>query len=200
MFGRHCECTRVAMMAGQLSGPCSFVLCIVQHTHNKCTYSQCIERLSFAIPPPHIMSANDTSSLTGSEDSDLVQPSFTSADFDDGPPSVRWRYIEDPTGEEWDRGARSTRKVPNEGDFVVLSLDPVASVAHLDRVARESARDIPARHFVAMVHRVRFACHLREASLIVKPGNWVPYEKQPHRTSRDHIRSARQTLRSTPRH
>ncbi|VDB96075.1 unnamed protein product [Peniophora sp. CBMAI 1063] len=40
---------------------------------------------------------------------------------------------------------------PNLGDFIVLTVDPLASVAHLDEAARVAARALPRRRFVALV-------------------------------------------------
>ncbi|VDB96076.1 unnamed protein product [Peniophora sp. CBMAI 1063] len=39
---------------------------------------------------------------------------------------------------------------PGIGDFVVLSIDPVASVAHLDKIARRAARKLPRHTFLAL--------------------------------------------------
>ncbi|KZV75927.1 hypothetical protein PENSPDRAFT_731411 [Peniophora sp. CONT] len=39
---------------------------------------------------------------------------------------------------------------PGIGNFVVFSIDPVASVAHLDKIARRAARKIPVHRFVAL--------------------------------------------------
>ncbi|VDB91467.1 unnamed protein product [Peniophora sp. CBMAI 1063] len=39
---------------------------------------------------------------------------------------------------------------PNLGDFVVLSIDPVASVSHLDHVAKEAAALLPVRRYLAL--------------------------------------------------
>ncbi|VDB88602.1 unnamed protein product [Peniophora sp. CBMAI 1063] len=43
---------------------------------------------------------------------------------------------------------------PNLGDFVVLTVDPVASVAHLDEAAKHAARALPRQRFVALVMEV----------------------------------------------
>ena len=45
---------------------------------------------------------------------------------------------------------------PGLGDFVVLTVDPVASVSHLDVVAKRAARKLPKRRFVALTMTV---CH-----------------------------------------
>ena len=44
---------------------------------------------------------------------------------------------------------------PIQGDFVVFSIDPVASAAHLDKIARRAARRIPVHKFVALTTSVR---------------------------------------------
>ncbi|VDB88603.1 unnamed protein product [Peniophora sp. CBMAI 1063] len=44
----------------------------------------------------------------------------------------------------------STTCWPGIGDFVVLSVDPVASVAHLDNIARRAARKLPVHTFLAL--------------------------------------------------
>lgn len=49
----------------------------------------------------------------------------------------------------------STTCWPGIGDFVVLSIDPVASVAHLDKVAKRAARALPVHKFVALTMTVR---------------------------------------------
>ncbi|KZV62001.1 hypothetical protein PENSPDRAFT_658495 [Peniophora sp. CONT] len=60
-----------------------------------------------------------------------------------------WRYLEHPDAEEWMRGPSETQTWPQLGDFVVLALNSVASVRHLDAAAQEAARQIPVRKFVA---------------------------------------------------
>ncbi|VDC07832.1 unnamed protein product [Peniophora sp. CBMAI 1063] len=60
-----------------------------------------------------------------------------------------WKYLEHPDDDEWMRGPSETQTWPNLGDFVILSLNPIASVRHLDAAAQEAARQIPVRKFVA---------------------------------------------------
>ncbi|KZV75956.1 hypothetical protein PENSPDRAFT_599274, partial [Peniophora sp. CONT] len=48
------------------------------------------------------------------------------------------------------RSRNLPRKCTSIGDFVVLSIDPVASVAHLDKVAQRAARKLPVQKFVAV--------------------------------------------------
>ena len=65
-------------------------------------------------------------------------------------PAARpWKYLEHPDDDEWMRGPSEIQTWPNLGDFVVLSLNPVATVRHLDSIAQEAARRIPVRKFVA---------------------------------------------------
>lgn len=61
-----------------------------------------------------------------------------------------FKYLTNP--EEWQRDTPD-RCIPNEGDFVVLSMDPLASVAHLDHIARRAARGIPVRKYIALILR-----------------------------------------------
>jgi len=61
-----------------------------------------------------------------------------------------FKHLADPN--EWQR-LTPTRTIPSEGDFVVLSINPVASVAHLDHAARNSAKDISTRKYLAVVYR-----------------------------------------------
>ncbi|VDB96074.1 unnamed protein product [Peniophora sp. CBMAI 1063] len=56
----------------------------------------------------------------------------------------RFRYL-------FDRGSPPTAFWPCLGDFVVLTIDPVASVGHLDVAAKRAARKIPRHRFVALV-------------------------------------------------
>ena len=65
-------------------------------------------------------------------------------------PAARpWKYLEHPDDDEWMRGPSEIQTWPNLGDFVVLSLNPLATVQHLDSIAQEAARQIPVRKFVA---------------------------------------------------
>ncbi|VDC07229.1 unnamed protein product [Peniophora sp. CBMAI 1063] len=63
-------------------------------------------------------------------------------------PVPQFKYIDDP--DEYQRGY-ARRQTPFEGDFCVMSLDPVASVAHLGAEAMESAKRIPSGRYVAFV-------------------------------------------------
>ncbi|KZV75930.1 hypothetical protein PENSPDRAFT_646734 [Peniophora sp. CONT] len=56
---------------------------------------------------------------------------------------LQFRY---PAGEH----SNPTAYWPSFGDFVILTVDPVASVAHLDKVARRAARKLPKQRFVAL--------------------------------------------------
>ncbi|KZV63344.1 hypothetical protein PENSPDRAFT_590020, partial [Peniophora sp. CONT] len=67
------------------------------------------------------------------------------------PASKKWKYLENPTAPEWLRGRLDVRPYPNLGDFAVLSIDPVASVGHLDRVARQAASLLPIRKYVVLL-------------------------------------------------
>ncbi|KZV69684.1 hypothetical protein PENSPDRAFT_753203 [Peniophora sp. CONT] len=70
---------------------------------------------------------------------------------DSPPPFCRpWKYLENPAADEWTRGPKEIHNFPNLGDFVVLSIDPVASVRHLDDVAKQAAKQIPRRKYVAL--------------------------------------------------
>ena len=46
-------------------------------------------------------------------------------------------------------------QIPVAGDFVVFSIDPVASVAHLDKVARRAAKKVRTGRYVGLVMMVR---------------------------------------------
>ncbi|VDC01578.1 unnamed protein product [Peniophora sp. CBMAI 1063] len=82
--------------------------------------------------------------------SESLEYDYESAPDSPGAPSARpWRYLEHPDDDEWMRGPSETQTWPSFGDFVVLSLNPVASVRHLDAAAQEEARQIPVRKFVA---------------------------------------------------
>ncbi|VDC07833.1 unnamed protein product [Peniophora sp. CBMAI 1063] len=66
-------------------------------------------------------------------------------------PSCRpWKHLENPAAEEWIRGPKEIHNYPNRGDFVILSINPVATVAHLNAAARKAARRIPRRKYVAL--------------------------------------------------
>lgn len=43
---------------------------------------------------------------------------------------------------------------PDYGDYFVFRIDPVASVAHLDEVAKEDAARLPRRFYVARLNMV----------------------------------------------
>ncbi|KZV74627.1 hypothetical protein PENSPDRAFT_185675 [Peniophora sp. CONT] len=55
----------------------------------------------------------------------------------------RFKYL--PEGRPW-----PTAYWPGIGDFIVITIDPVASVGHLDKVARRAARKLPKHRFVAL--------------------------------------------------
>ncbi|VDC07842.1 unnamed protein product [Peniophora sp. CBMAI 1063] len=61
-----------------------------------------------------------------------------------------WKHLENPASEEWSRGPKELYRYPNLGDFVVLSLDPIASVGHLDAIAKQAAAQIERRKYVAL--------------------------------------------------
>ncbi|KZV62003.1 hypothetical protein PENSPDRAFT_692902 [Peniophora sp. CONT] len=86
---------------------------------------------------------SDSSSLSSSCTSEFVPDS-------PAPPARPWKYLEHPDADEWLRGPLEIHNYPNLGDFVVLSIDPVATVAHLDAQARRAAQRIPARQYVAL--------------------------------------------------
>ena len=71
------------------------------------------------------------------------------------PPCRPWKYLEHPDAREWTRGPLEIHQYPNLGDFVFLVIDPIASVAHLDAIAKQSAKHIPRRKYVALSFRVR---------------------------------------------
>lgn len=66
-----------------------------------------------------------------------------------------FRYLENP-GATWRN--LPVVQMPVGGDFVVFSIDPVASVAHLDKVARRAARQLRTRRHVGLVMMVRCSC------------------------------------------
>ncbi|KZV69638.1 hypothetical protein PENSPDRAFT_686150 [Peniophora sp. CONT] len=68
------------------------------------------------------------------------------------PVAKTWKYLENPTAPEWTRGPRDSLPYPNLGDFTVLSIDPVASVGHLDQIARQAASSLPIRRYVALAY------------------------------------------------
>ncbi|VDC07828.1 unnamed protein product [Peniophora sp. CBMAI 1063] len=69
------------------------------------------------------------------------------------PPCRPWKYLEHPDAKEWKRGPLEVHDYPNLGDFVVLSIDAIASVAHLDIAAKQAARQLPRRKYVALCHQ-----------------------------------------------
>lgn len=68
-------------------------------------------------------------------------------------PVPKFKYLEDP-----DQYGRSYahRQTPFEGDFCIVSIDHVASVAHLGQEAMEAAKRIPSGRYVAYVGLVSF--------------------------------------------
>ena len=64
----------------------------------------------------------------------------------------RFRYLDNPEAYQRDM---PLAQIPGIGDFVVFAIDPVASVAHLDKVARQAARKIKTRRHVGLVMMVR---------------------------------------------
>ena len=64
----------------------------------------------------------------------------------------RFRYMDNP---EAYRRDMPVAQIPGIGDFVVFAIDPVASVAHLDKVARQAAGKIKTRRHVGLVMMVR---------------------------------------------
>lgn len=91
----------------------------------------------------------------------------------DGPrPMYQYRYFAKPK-------PVSTVCWPGIGDFIVFSIDPVASVAHLDKIARRAARKIPVHKFVALTTSVRtLAC--TSWCMLTKQfaGIWSPDENE----------------------
>lgn len=77
-------------------------------------------------------------------------------DDDDIPDNQRqlppFKYLTDPHG--W-RRSQAVTGLPSAGDFVVCVIDPVASVAHLDEEARQAARKLPSRRYIAFIMAVR---------------------------------------------
>lgn len=63
-----------------------------------------------------------------------------------------FKYLSDPHA--W-RRSQAVTGLPSVGDFVVCSIDPVASVAHLDKVAQQAARKLHSRRYVAFIMAVR---------------------------------------------
>ncbi|VDB91451.1 unnamed protein product [Peniophora sp. CBMAI 1063] len=59
-----------------------------------------------------------------------------------------FKYLTDP--HDWGR-SQAVTGLPSAGDFVVCSIDPEASVAHLDEEARLAARKLPTRRYVAFI-------------------------------------------------
>ncbi|VDC01579.1 unnamed protein product [Peniophora sp. CBMAI 1063] len=81
--------------------------------------------------------------------------SFSDSDSEPEPDSPvpfcrPWKHLENPAAKEWTRGPKEIHNYPNLGDFVVLSINPLASVAHLDAGAKQAARSIPRRKYVAL--------------------------------------------------
>ncbi|VDB91450.1 unnamed protein product [Peniophora sp. CBMAI 1063] len=63
-------------------------------------------------------------------------------------PKPRFRYMEDPRTY---RRNFPVAQYPGIGDFVVFAIDPVASVAHLDKVARRAAKKIQTSLHVGLI-------------------------------------------------
>lgn len=70
-------------------------------------------------------------------------------------PKPRFKYMENPGAYMRDI---PVAQIPGVGDFVVLSIDPVASVAHLDDVARKAAKRLRTRRYVGLILQVRRVC------------------------------------------
>ncbi|KZV69652.1 hypothetical protein PENSPDRAFT_471295 [Peniophora sp. CONT] len=70
-------------------------------------------------------------------------------------PVPRFKYMENPGAYMRDI---PVAQIPGAGDFVVLSIDPVASVAHLDEVARQAAKRLRRRRYVGLIMLVRRVC------------------------------------------
>ncbi|KZV62005.1 hypothetical protein PENSPDRAFT_739601 [Peniophora sp. CONT] len=90
-----------------------------------------------------MLAPSDSSSLSSSCTSEFEPDS-------PAPPARPWKYLEHPDADEWLRGPLEIHNYPNLGDFVVLSIDPVATVGHLDAQARRAAQRIPARQYIAL--------------------------------------------------
>ena len=60
-------------------------------------------------------------------------------------PVPKFKYLDDP--DKYDR-SYAHRQTPFEGDFCVLSLDHVASFAHLGAEAMEAAKRIPSGRYI----------------------------------------------------
>lgn len=67
------------------------------------------------------------------------------------PEPVFKKHLANPA--EWKR-TQATCAMPREGDFVILSIDPVATVAHLDNEARIAAGKLRTRKYVALIYAV----------------------------------------------
>ena len=65
-----------------------------------------------------------------------------------------YRYLPSPEEQLIPRNV-PTAWMPLLGDFVVFSVDPVASVAHLDKVARQAAKKIRTHRHVGLIIMVR---------------------------------------------
>ncbi|KZV65604.1 hypothetical protein PENSPDRAFT_124991 [Peniophora sp. CONT] len=63
-------------------------------------------------------------------------------------PMPHFKYMENPGAYMRDI---PIAQIPGAGDFVVLSIDPVASVAHLDDVARKAAKRLRTRRYVGLI-------------------------------------------------
>ena len=133
------------------------------------------------------MSASDSASLSSS-DSD----SYNSADWRTGSPILArpWKHLEHPDDDEWLRGPREVYYYPNLGDFVVLSIDPVATVGHLDVIAKQAARRLPVRQYVALAMEVSRSLRLnsRYDKLINLPVLWVATLHETNSPLRLHVR------------
>lgn len=82
-----------------------------------------------------------------------------------GQPKPTYKYLPSPEKGITNRHV-PTAAMPLLGDFVVFSIDPVASVAHLDKTARQAARKIRTRRHVGIIMMVRLAivCELHVAA------------------------------------
>lgn len=96
------------------------------------------------------------------EPSSAPPPAPTPAPAPAPAPTPAFKYLEHP--KSWFRNTPK-RYMPTEGDIVVFSVDPEASVAHLDRKARRAARKIATQKYVAVVHLVSSAFSLPQATM-----------------------------------
>lgn len=100
-------------------------------------------------------------------------------------PVPKFRYIDDPASY---RRNYAHSQMPCAGDFCIVKLDPIASLAHLGPEAMKLARRIPSEHYVAYVGMVSYSCGLHLQPKLTSDTSLIP----------SHTRATRQTHSRSP--